>query len=44
MFIAGKKSFPSTTTTISALTLTSQTTKVGDLSKQEYIDYLSLYI
>jgi len=40
MFIGGKKVFPSTMTTptLSAMTLTSQaSTRVGDLSKQEYI-------
>jgi hypothetical protein len=41
MFIGGKKSFPSTTTTLSALTLTSQATKGGDLSKQEYIESIT---
>jgi hypothetical protein len=36
MFIAGKKSFPSTATaTLSAMTLISQNTKVGEISKQE---------
>ncbi len=37
MFIGGKKTFPSAPTTLAAMTLTSQTTKIGDLSKQEYI-------